>query len=356
MGTAGDRVAGESTSMKAFHWAERLRSAPAAAWSFAVAAYLAALLLRFATDHQLPVGFPYLTFFPAVILTTFFAGFWPGVVCALLSGLSAWYWFIPPPGEFSLSPSVVVALLFYVGIVGVDILLIQGMHRAVASLRAERGRTQALLVRQQALLDDQQARVRQQHVLQRELSHRMKNTLAMVQAVVSQSLRNSTDTRDAADKASARIQALARTQDTLTATDWAASDVASVVAGALEPHRDGSDPIRCEGPAASLDAQRALGLALAIHELATNAAKYGALSVPEGRVAVEWGLEPGSRFWFEWRETGGPAVEPPTRHGFGTRLTERIVPGYFGGTARTAYEPKGITYRLDGLLQPGEGA
>jgi len=342
--------------MKAFEWAERMQSSPWASWALAVAAFALALVTRFATNHQLPAGFPYLTFFPAVVLTTFFAGTWPGVACAVLSGLSAWYWFIPPFDQFKLSSSVAVALLFYVAIVGVDIALIRIMNHAVLRLRTERERTQDLLARQRSLLDDQQKRVRQQHVLQRELSHRMKNTLAMVQAVVSQSLRNAVDTRDAAEKASARIQALARAQDTLTATDWAASDVSAVVAGALEPHRDETDRIRISGPPASLDAQRALGLALAIHELATNAAKYGALSDERGRVDLEWSLPGADRFRFVWRESGGPTPTEPGRHGFGTRLTERIVPGYFAGTAQTSYAAPGVCYALDGRLLAHEPA
>ncbi|WP_062011901.1 sensor histidine kinase [Aureimonas sp. AU4] len=336
--------------MKAFVWAERIASSPLAAWSLSAIAFLVALGARFASDHVLPAGFPYLTFFPAVILTAFFCGLWPGIACAVLSGLSAWYWFIPPAGAITLNASVLVALLFYVGVVSVDILLIQVAHGAVRGLRAERAQTRSLLTRQKALLEDQQARVRQQAVLQRELSHRMKNTLAMVQAVVSQSLRNALDTRDASEKASARIQALASAQDVLTATDWAASDVAAVVAASVAPHCADAERVTIEGPPARVEAQQALGLALAIHELSTNAVKYGALSTDEGRVAVRWSVGPGLRFTFKWEERGGPPVVPPARQGFGSKLTERIVPSYFGGSAASQYEPSGLIYTMNGSL------
>ncbi len=335
-----------------FEAAKEVRSSPMKAWGLAVAAFALALGARFSTDHMLPAGFPYLTFFPAVILTTFFAGLLPGIACAALSGLAAWYWFITPVGAFAFNPSVIIALLFYIFVVGVDILLIQVMHRAVSGLEAERAVNQQLLQQQQVHLEEQQLRQKQQRVLQRELSHRMKNTLAMVQAVVSQSLRNATDPREAAAMASARIQALARAQDALTATDWSAADVASIVETSIEPHRDSHGRFELSGPAVELDARHAMGLALAIHELATNATKYGALSSEAGRVAISWSVSQSRRFTFEWIERDGPTVTEPARRGFGSRLTERVVPGYFGGKASISFAAAGLRYLLDGSLDP----
>jgi two-component sensor histidine kinase len=331
-----------------FEAAKRMRSSPLRAWSLAAVAFAFALGLRFGFDHVLPAGFPYLTFFPAVILTAFFAGLWPGIACAIVSGLSAWYWFIPPFGSFALSTPVLIALAFYVFVVGVDIALIQAMHGAVAKLEAERAINQQLLAQQKQHLEESQTQQRQQRVLQRELSHRMKNTLAMVQAVVSQSLRNATDPKEAATMASARIQALARAQDMLTVTDWAASDVRAIVEAAIAPHVDTAGRFRLTGPRVDLDARHALGLALAIHELATNATKYGALSTDAGAIAITWELGEGERFSFTWKEEGGPPVSEPNRRGFGSRLTERVVPGYFHGHAQTEFAPGGLVYQLDG--------
>lgn len=199
----------------------------------------------------------------------------------------------------------------------------------------------------------QQEGLRQQRILQRELSHRMKNTLSMVQAVVSQSLRNVSDTRVAAELASARIMALSRAQDTLTSTDWSAADVETIVRASIAPHHDGGERFDVSGPRVELEAQRSLGLALAIHELATNSTKYGALSVETGVVGISWNLLADNGFQFVWAETGGPPVEVPSRRGFGSRLTERVVPTYFGGTAATDYAPAGLTYVLDGTLGAG---
>jgi two-component sensor histidine kinase len=322
------------------------------AWGLAIAAFALALSARFAFDHLLPPGFPYLTFFPAVILTTFFAGILPGVVCAVASGVAAWYWFIPPFGAFAFNTSVMVALAFYVCVVGVDILLIHVMHKAVEGMEAERTRATELIRQQDLLLAEQKVRDRQQRILKRELSHRMKNTLAMVQAVVSQSLRNATNPQVAAELASARIQALSRAQDALTATDWSAAEVETIVASAISPHRDSQDRFVVSGPSVELTAQRSLGLALAIHELATNSAKYGALSSQAGSVTIDWNVSGDGGFEFAWTEVGGPPVLEPKRRGFGSRLTEKVVPSYFEGRAKTTYASAGIEYRLVGSVAP----
>lgn len=333
-----------------FGLSDRVRASPLKAWSLAICAFIVSLYVRFLSDHLLPPGFPYLTFFPAVILTTFMAGLWPGAVCALACGFAAWYWFIPPSGNFELNASVLVALAFYAGVVIVDILLIQVMHKALDSLQDERRKSDALLVEQKRLLGEQRDRERQQRILQRELSHRMKNTLAMVQAVVSQSLRNATDTKLAAEQASARIQALALAQDALTATDWEAGDVETVVRTAIAPHNDGHNRFEISGPSVAIAAQPALGLALAIHELATNATKYGALSVPDGKIIVRWQTPGDNQFQFSWTEANGPVIMEPKRSGFGSRLTERIVPTYFKGKAQATYPAGGYEYHLRGTL------
>ncbi|KQT46363.1 hypothetical protein ASG43_12140 [Aureimonas sp. Leaf454] len=315
----------------------------------AAGAFATALGIRFVFDHSLPAGFPYLTFFPAVILTTFLAGFWPGVLSAVVCGFSAWYWFIAPYGTFEVNASVMIALAFYVGIVTVDILLIQFMHRAMEKLRLEREVTRDLLERQNGLLEEQRLRQRDQRILQRELAHRMKNTLAMVQAVVSQTLRNASSLEEASLRSTERIQALSRAQDMLTETDWQKADIRSVVEAAIEPHADGGHRFAIEGPPVDLTAQQGLGISLAVHELATNATKYGALSNEEGRVTISWSVD-ADGFHFRWSEAGGPAVVTPQGQGFGTRLTVRVVPTYFSGTASLTYPASGLLYQLDGVL------
>lgn len=188
-------------------------------------------------------------------------------------------------------------------------------------------------------------------LLNRELAHRMKNTLAMVQSIISQSLRNATSIAEAATTIGGRIQTLAKAQDVLTGMSVTAAEISAIAKAAVAPHVDGDDRVSIEGPKVYLSAQQALGLSLAIHELATNATKYGALSAPTGRVEMRWGQKPESGFTFDWRESGGPAVAEPTRRGFGSRLTERVVSDLFNGKAAILFQPEGVSFSLVGKLQ-----
>ncbi|RKE85932.1 PAS domain-containing sensor histidine kinase [Rhizobium sp. AG855] len=196
---------------------------------------------------------------------------------------------------------------------------------------------------------------REQHeeelkLLNRELAHRMKNTLAMVQSIVTQSLRTATSIPDAAATIGARIQTLAKAQDVLTGMSVTAAEITTIAKVAVAPHVDDARRIEINGPRVFLSAQQALGLSLAIHELATNATKYGALSRPEGRVSIRWDKQADDRFTFDWQETGGPLVTEPTRRGFGSRLTERIVSDLFQGQAGLRFEPTGVAFSLNGKL------
>lgn len=337
------------------HLSERVRAEPALAWSFALACFALALAARFASNDVLPPGFPYLTFFPAVILTAFFAGLWPAVACATLSGLAAWYWFIAPVGSFTITGSVVVALVFYVFIVAVDIGVIEAMHIANGKLDVERRKSQDLAERQNDLLNEMRERQQRQTVLQHELAHRMKNTLAMVQAIVNQSFRATSDPREAAAAVEARIAAIGRSLETLTEARWESAELRPILEGALRPHLDGPERISMNGPDVLLGATQSMGLALAIHELATNATKYGALSGPEGSVSLIWTIGPEGAFTLDWRERGGPMVQEPAKRGFGSRLIEKIVPGYFKGRAQLSYRPEGLGYSLTGHLEAADG-
>ncbi|WP_246018255.1 sensor histidine kinase [Pelagibacterium montanilacus] len=210
------------------------------------------------------------------------------------------------------------------------------------ALAAEVARTNAALVAQREA-------ERQQRLLQRELSHRMKNTLAMVQAIVSQSLRQSAG-EEGARRASERIQALGRAQDMLTSASWQDADIRDVIMAAVEPHCDRPDRMVIEGPGIGLSAQQGLGLSLALHELSTNALKYGALSTDSGCVHVRWACDADGGFDFRWQEEGGPEVIEPERKGFGSRLTTRVVPTYFDGTASIEFRSEGLVYALAGRL------
>jgi len=195
----------------------------------------------------------------------------------------------------------------------------------------------------------QQELVEQREALQAELSHRMKNTVAMTQAVVSQSLRHAKSIEEAVDAINGRLVALTHAQDLLVKDSAQRAWFRDVVERTLEPHRDHGHRFHLQGPDVVLEGPQALGLTLAVHELATNSAKYGALSVEGGTVSIDWSLD-GHKLSFAWKENGGPPVVPPSTTGFGSRLKDRIVPGYFKGSGKTVFEPDGVRYLLTGQL------
>ena len=197
-----------------------------------------------------------------------------------------------------------------------------------------------------ALAETQEAQ-RHQQLLINELNHRVKNTLAIVQSIAMQTLRGE-DTAPAIREAfMARLMALAGAHDILTAESWDGAELEAVVATVAEVHRDvrGNSRFRLSGPPVRLTPKTAVALSMALHELATNAAKYGALSSPSGEVDVDWSIEQGSagsRLNLRWAERGGPTVVEPLRKGFGSRLVERGLAGELAGDATLDFRPTGL--------------
>lgn len=187
-----------------------------------------------------------------------------------------------------------------------------------------------------------------------ELNHRVKNTLAMMQAVAAQTFRNAEDLEQAQQKFSGRIMALSRANDLLTGERWVGASLRGVVDRTIEGYCTDEDG-RCEveGSAVTLSPKTALSVSMALHELATNAVKYGAWSTPEGRVEIRWRVDPGDagdRLHLEWRERGGPPVVPPKRRGFGSRLIERGLAAELGGEVRMRFDPEGLVCVVDAPL------
>jgi two-component sensor histidine kinase len=140
----------------------------------------------------------------------------------------------------------------------------------------------------------------------------------------------------------------------LTDRNWEGATLARIVTEAVG-HLAGPDRIEFAGPRIWLSPRAALALALALHELSTNAAKYGALSVEEGRVSIRWDVN-GDRLRLVWAEQGGPPVTAPTRRGFGSRLIERGLAADLGGTAQIGFEPTGVTCTIDASLSAAQTA
>ena len=193
---------------------------------------------------------------------------------------------------------------------------------------------------------DRKRTEREKELLVDEIKHRVKNTLASVQAMANQTLGKT----PAAERRafSARLQALAEAHDLLTQRRWTSADLGTSVECAVRPFTKGKGHVAMEGPAVELPANQALAVAMVLHELATNAAKYGALSTSTGSLDISWQRtddSSGSTVTLNWRETGGPPVRPPSRRGFGSKLIEQAVKG-IGGSVQLRYDPEGLRCSL----------
>jgi two-component sensor histidine kinase len=186
-----------------------------------------------------------------------------------------------------------------------------------------------------------------QRLLLEELHHRIKNVLATVMAITSQTLRNTDGVEDARVAIEYRLLALGRVHDLLLRSKWTSATLASIVQTAIEPFDKGAR-FSVQSPDIEVSPAAVLPLAMILNELCTNAVKYGALSNSDGRVAIVAVIDAtNQRFGLTWTETGGPAVQTPTRHSFGTRLIEQGFVGELKGHAHLAFEPSGVVCKLD---------
>ena len=181
-----------------------------------------------------------------------------------------------------------------------------------------------------------------------ELHHRIKNTLATVSAIASQSLRAATSIEHGQKAIEGRLLALGRAHDLLMQVSWANASLTHTFSGATEPYDSrGARRFHFNGPDIRITSGAAIALAMTFNELCTNTTKFGALSVPAGRVEIAWTIEQEKqRLRLTWTERGGPAVKPPTRRSFGTRMMESLGQ-QLNGQVQLAYEPSGFIYSLD---------
>jgi PAS domain S-box-containing protein len=200
-------------------------------------------------------------------------------------------------------------------------------------------------------LDITERKTAEQHqrLLVNELNHRVKNTLAIVQAIAWQSFRSGGMSKPAREAFEGRLAALAAAHDVLNRQSWEGASIAQIVAEAVGPQDPGDGRLTVSGPHVNLEPKTAVALALATHELATNAVKYGALSTPDGRVGVRWTTDSGL-LRFTWSETGGPTVEGPIQRGFGARLLEQGLAEELQGSVRIEFRPEGVVCSVEAQL------
>ncbi len=192
-----------------------------------------------------------------------------------------------------------------------------------------------------------------QRLLINELNHRVKNTLATVQSVASQSLRGARSPEEARAALESRLLALSRAHDVLTRENWESAGLKEIVTQAMLPFTSTrAGRVHTSGPDVRLPPRTALAIAMALQELATNAVKYGALSREAGNVEIRWTATRSEerRLHLTWEERGGPPVTPPKRRGFGTRLIERSLAQDLNGRVVIAFEPTGLICTVDAAL------
>ena len=285
-----------------------------------VAGFLHLLLGLISEDSQV-----FTTFYPTVLFAALFGGVSAGMYAAVLSGLITWWAFMTPPFTFLFRTS---------GQVGSELVYFFACLLIVWAAEHYRSLTNRL---------EEEENFRKLTV--EELAHRLKNKIATIQSIISFQLRDDAQTRDAIV---GRLSALSATDDLILATQGQGARLQEILAVELGPYE--TSRVAIAGPAILLAPKLATMMSLLVHELATNAAKYGALSTKTGQVAISWSIS-GGRMSLEWRETGGPIVNTPAKDGFGMRLLSQAL-AQFGGTVETTFEPTGLIAKLSATL-PG---
>jgi len=196
-------------------------------------------------------------------------------------------------------------------------------------------------------ITDRKRAEQQRDLLLKELHHRVNNTLATVQAIAAQTFRNSGVDADARKIFEARLLNLSNAHIALTHENWDSVELRDLTLSTLRPYSTpGAERFAMRGPDIRVQPKSAVALSMAIHELCTNAVKYGALSVEGGRVSIDWDATE-LRFSMRWQEHGGPPVAPPARKGFGSTMIERVLAEQLGGGAVISYQTAGLICTID---------
>lgn len=321
-----------------------------ASYVLAVGVFVLAFVLRLWLEPVLPPGFPFLTFFPAVVIAGFLFGVRQGAVVAVLGGLTSWYFFVSPQDE-AFAKGTLIAMALYIIVVTTDLFLLSLM---MSAYRAE------LLARH-----DLETMAEEREVLTNELEHRLKNVFATMNAVITLSQRHASTSGELAQKLKERLNSMARSSLLLRGTNHnGPATLNAVVEQALSPFgTKDCNRFTLSGPTIVATGQTSVVLSLILHELGTNAAKYGALSNGKGHVDIAWKetVPPDSpddpRLEIVWRETNGPSPAnfDLERKGFGSTLISRVI-AMLNGEARMEFPDSGavvtMTIPLSTIAKP----
>jgi two-component sensor histidine kinase len=283
-----------------------------------------ALGIRLALAPFIGMGAPFGAFVLAVLAATVFGGALAGATCVALLSAGGVLMLAPVEAAIAVRRAVFAVAFFWASsgfVIWIVSLLRAALSREVAAREGER-------------------------LLKLELHHRVKNTLAVVQSLADQTFRGAADTEAARRDFAARLAALADAHDMLVDTGWRDVTMDALAARAVRPFRPAGDGarVRIEGEATPIPPEAAVALTLCLHELATNAAKYGALSGRQGQVRLTWQVVDGRRLELTWRETGGPAPAPGDRQGFGVRLLNRALAAQANAEAVLSFPAEGALW------------
>lgn len=323
----------------------KIRRRSLIAYPIAIVIFLAAAALRAALSQWLPPSLPFLTFFIAALLATLVAGTGPGLLVVAASLAHAWYFFFSSSAHQSEAMSI-VSLGIFAFLASLIVAVVHLLNRKVEGLLDERARNEAML--QDAALGELQL-----EQLNIELRHRLKNTFAVIGGLVSQSARYSPDIASFASALSGRLAAMGTAMDLVATRNFTGASLTELVADTLKPLvPPGSSRIEINGPETMVPGDVASALGLTLHELGTNAIKYGAWTNERGSVSVTWQIEKLDedevRFELDWQERGGPVVTAPERRGLGTTL---IDSGFPSATVERSFTPDGVHCRIAAVMK-----
>lgn len=324
----------------------RLRRKPRYAYLLGLAIFAVAMLARLALSDWLHDNTSFLTFLIAVLLTALMAGTGPGLLVVALSFFAGWYFCLPGSGSFSLHLPAIVALVSFTILSLLIVAVVHILNRKVEGLLDERARNEALL--QDSALGEIQL-----EQLNIELRHRLKNTFAVIAGLISQSARHTRDTDQFAAALAGRLSAMGNAMDLVATRSFIGASLNELIAETLKPLvPPGTTRLVMRGAETIVPGDVASALALTLHELGTNAIKYGAWSNAQGKVSVTWTLtrldNDDSRFELLWSERGGPAVSMPERRGLGTTL---IDSGFPTAQVEREFDEEGVQCRLVAVLK-----
>jgi len=286
----------------------------------------AATLLRIGLRVWAPTGIPYITYFPALVIAGILGGRGASIATLLASAVIGSYFLVEANGHSVLPTPGWAGVIAYMVSGGLIVWLCDLLGRSLRELGEAH---------------------RQERLLGLELQHRVKNTLAIVQALANQTL---AATSGSGFKAAftERLIALGDAHNVLSESAWREVRLSLLVRRALDPFvGQAQQRLRLEGEDLQVPADLVVDLALCLHELGANATKHGALSVPGGHVEVRWAREADGRVAFRWSEHGGPVVRAPTHRGFGSRLLERGVNRGRKAAVAIEYRPEGLRWNVE---------